>query len=151
MALQTGTFESTLDDKGRVNIPVFLRQWYGGIELVITQGMQPSVWIMNNEVWGQVSKKLMNPKALTEQEAMLLQYQHILPAQTGEIDKSGRLAIPPAIRRYARLTKNSLVLSATNHLEIWDEEFFYAYLKDNQTVAQRAWEKMGSVNLFSLE
>jgi MraZ protein len=102
-------------------------------------------------VWEQVSKKLMNPKALTEQEAMLLQYQHILPAQTGEIDKSGRLAIPPAIRRYARLTKNSLVLSATNHLEIWDEEFFYSYLKDNQPVAQRAWEKMGSVNLFSLE
>jgi MraZ protein len=151
MALQTGTFESTLDDKGRVNIPVFLRQWYGGIELVITQGMQASVWIMNCEVWEHMSGKLMNSDALTEEESLLLQYQHILPAQAGEIDKSGRLAIPPAIRRYAQLTKNCLVLSAKNHLEIWDAEFFYSYLNANKPVSQRAWEKMGSVKLFSLE
>jgi MraZ protein len=151
MELRTGTFESTLDDKGRVSIPARLREWYGGIELVITQGMQPSVWIMNTEVWEHVSGKLMNSDAVTEEESFLFQYQIILPAQTGEIDKSGRIAIPPTIRRYARLTKDCLVLSAENRLEIWDAEFFDSYMNANRPAIQEAWKKMGSIKLFSLK
>lgn len=151
MDLRTGTFESTLDDKGRVNIPVRLREWYADTELVITQGMQPSVWIMSSKVWEQVSEKLMNSDALTEEESLLLQYQHILPGQTGEIDKSGRLAIPSAIRRYAQLTKNCLVLSAENRLELWDADLFYSYLNANRPAIQDAWKKMGAIKLFSLK
>ncbi|MDR2370253.1 MAG: division/cell wall cluster transcriptional repressor MraZ [Treponema sp.] len=149
--LRTGTFESTLDDKGRVSIPIRLREVYSVNELVITQGRQPSVWIMTPEVWERVSEKLKNSSDLTEEEYSLVEYLHILPAQLVEIDKSGRIPVPQAIRKYAGLTKECLVLSAENRLEIWDSQSYYTYLNENSQVRQEAWKKMGSRKLFSME
>jgi MraZ protein len=137
-----------LDDKGRVNIPSQIREEYSPGEIIITQGMQPSAWIMNAGVWEQFSGKLMNSDTLSEEDYYLIQYQYILPAQGGEIDKSGRIAIPPAIRKYAGLTKNCLVLNAENHIEIWDAEFFYAYLRENRERSQEAMRQMGALRLF---
>jgi MraZ protein len=151
MELKTGTFESTLDDKGRVSIPIRLRETYAGSELVITQGRQHCAWVMTPHVWEFVCEKLKNAAANTEEEAALLEYLHIMPAQVVEIDKSGRIPVPQAIRKYAKLVKDCLVLSAENRLEIWDAEFFYSYLEDNRPSIQEAWNKMGSVRLFSMK
>ncbi|MDR1105993.1 MAG: division/cell wall cluster transcriptional repressor MraZ [Treponema sp.] len=147
--LGTGKFESTLDDKGRVSIPIRLREIFKVNELVITQGRQPSAWVMTPEVWEQVSGKLRNSAVLTEEEYSLIEYFHILPAQIVEIDKSGRIPVPQAIRRYAGLNRDCLILSAENRLEIWDSDFHNAYLNENRPVIQEAWRKMGSIRLFS--
>ncbi|MDR0601422.1 MAG: division/cell wall cluster transcriptional repressor MraZ [Treponema sp.] len=147
--LETGTFESTLDDRGRVSIPIRLREIYKVREFVITQGRQPSAWIMTPEIWEQVSGKLRNSTALTDEEYSLIEYLHILPAQLVEIDKSGRVPVPQAIRKYAGLNRDCLVLSAENRLEIWDSNFHSAYLNENRPVIQEAWRKMGSIRLFS--
>jgi MraZ protein len=151
MVLETGTFESTLDDKGRVSVPAQIREKYSQTQLILTQGMQPSVYIMTPEVWEQFSGKLMNADTLNEEDYNLIQYQYILPAQGGEIDKSGRIAIPPAIRKYAGLTKNCLVMNARNHLEVWDAEFFYSYLRENRERRQAAERQMGALRLFNTE
>jgi len=152
MELRTGTFESTLDDKGRVSIPTRLRDLYPGPKLVITQGMQPSVWLMTSPVWEQVSAKLKKaPDEISEEDYFDIHYQYIYSAQEVEIDKSGRLALPPAIRKYARLSRDCLVLSAENHLEIWDSEFFYAYLQEKQPMIQETMKKMGALRLFNTD
>ncbi|AEF83866.1 protein MraZ [Treponema primitia ZAS-2] len=151
MVIETGTFESTLDDKGRVSIPAQIREKYARGQLVITQGMQPSVYIMTPTAWELFSGKLMDSETLNEEEYNLIQYQYILPAQVGEIDKSGRVAIPPAIRKYAGLTRDCLVMNAENHLEIWDAEFFYAYLKENRARTQEAMRQMGALRLFKTD
>jgi MraZ protein len=151
MELRTGTFESTLDDKGRVSIPIRLREAYAGPEFVITQGRQPCVWVMTPDVWEHVSGKLRNSTSITEEEYSLVEYLHILPAQLVEIDKSGRIPVPQAIRKYAGLTRDCLVLSAENRLEIWDSQAFYGYLNENRGAIQEAWRKMGSIRLFSMK
>jgi MraZ protein len=151
MTLETGTFESTLDDKGRVSVPAQIREKYAQGQLVITQGMQPSVYIMTPAAWELFSGKLMDSATLNEEEYNLIQYQYILPAQIGEIDKSGRLAIPPAIRKYAGLTRDCLVMNAENHLEIWDADFFYGYLRENRARTQEAMRQMGALRLFRTE
>jgi MraZ protein len=150
MELKTGTYESTLDDKGRVSVPARLRERYPG-ELVITWGFQPCAWVMTPEVWEKVSNKLMGSDAISEDEGHLLEYQHIVQAQVVELDKAGRIAIPATTRRYARLTKDCLVISAENRLEIWDAEYFYTYLEENKPVMQEARKKMGSLKLFKLD
>lgn len=150
MQLGTGTFESTLDDKGRVSIPARLRERYSG-ELVITHGMQPSAWIMTPAVWEQVQAKLDKAaSALSEDEYLDLQYQYVLPAQVVEIDKSGRIAVPSAIRKYARLNRECLVLSAENRLELWDAEFFWTYLQERRAKNQETMQKLGPIRLFNM-
>jgi MraZ protein len=106
---------------------------------------------MAPEVWEKVSGKLMSSDAISEEERFLLEYQHIDQAQVVELDKTGRIPVPATIRRYAKLTKDCLVISAENRLEIWDAEYFYKYLEDNRPSMQEAMKKMGSLKLFKLD
>ncbi|GHT62242.1 hypothetical protein FACS1894109_21060 [Spirochaetia bacterium] len=117
--------------------------------------MQPSAWIMTPEVWGHVSAKLTNLD-FTVEERLFIEHRYINQAQVMELDKAGRIAIPPTVRRWARLTKECTVVSAENHLEIWDTESYFAYLTEKEplfqgTLAQGAMNKMGSIRLFKLD
>jgi MraZ protein len=150
MELKTGNYPTTLDDKGRVSIPAKLRDRYSG-ELVITWGMKPCAWVMSPGVWERVAEKLTNSDLVTEEERFLIEHQYINQAQVIEPDKAGRIAIPTTIRRYARLNKECLVISAENRLEIWDEEFFFSFLEDNRAAVQAAMNKMGSLKLFRID
>jgi MraZ protein len=147
--LKTGNYPTTLDDKGRVSIPAKLRDRYSG-ELVITWGMKPCAWVMKPEVWDRVAEKLTNSDLITEEERLLIEHKYINQAQIVEPDKAGRIPIPATIRRYARLTKECLVISAENRLEIWDEDFFFSFLEENQDAVQSAMNKMGSLKLFRM-
>jgi MraZ protein len=143
--LQTGTFESTLDEKGRVVIPACLRERYAGA-LVITQGKQNCAWLMTPEAWTCFTERLeKTASALSGDDYEDLQYQYVIPAKVAEIDqKSGRIPVPAAIRTYAGLSRDCLVLSADDHLEIWDSQTFYHYLAEKRSRIREATNKLGS-------
>ena len=147
MELKTGSSESTLDDKGRVSIPVRFREQYQG-ELVITWGMEHCAWIMTPVVWERFEKALRDSETLTQEERLILEDKHINQAQVVELDKAGRLAIPPTIRRYANLSKDCMVISAENRLAIWDSGVFDAYLSNKDQLARTAMNKLGSQDIF---
>ena len=147
MELKTGAAESTLDDKGRVNIPVRFREQYQG-KLVITWGMEHCAWIMTPAVWENFERALRNSEMLTQEERLVLEDKHINQAQVLEIDKAGRIAIPPTIRKYANLSRDCIVISAENRLSIWDSGVFDSYLAEKDAVARTAMNKLGSQDLF---
>jgi MraZ protein len=147
MELKTGSAESTLDDKGRVNIPVRFREQFQG-ELVITWGMEHCVWIMTPAVWKRFEAALRNSDMLTQEERLILEDKHLNQAQVVELDKAGRIAIPPTIRKYANLTRDCMVISAENRLSIWDSGDFDAYLAEKDNVARGAMNKLGSQDIF---
>ena len=43
-------------------------------------------------------------------------------------DKQGRITVPPALREYADLTKDCVVVGADTRIEIWDAAAWEAYL-----------------------
>jgi MraZ protein len=145
-----GSYPSILDDKGRVNIPKALREVYNG-ELVVTMGLRECARIMKTEVWMQICRRLSDSNELTEDERELVELQLIAPKTMVEVDQAGRIIIPPAIRRRARLTKNCLVLNLENRLEVWDEELYFTLLDENRAAIKEAIRKMGSLKLFKLD
>ena len=150
MELKTGSAESTLDDKGRVNIPVRFREQYQG-DLVITWGMEHCALVMTPEVWDLFVKRIRTSAMLTQEERDIFEYKLLNQAQLVELDKAGRIAIPPPLRKYANLTKDCLVISAENRLSIWDSAVFEAYLAEKEAVARAAWNKLGSQDIFRNE
>lgn len=149
MELKTGSAESTLDDKGRVNIPVRFREQYQG-ELVITWGMEHCVWIMTMPVWEHFKRTLCDSEMLTQEERLILEDKHIHQAQKAELDKAGRIALPSTMRRYAKLTRECMVISAENRLSIWDSGTFDSYLEEKDALARAAMNKLGSRNIFQV-
>ena len=145
--LKSGSGESTLDDKGRVSIPVRFRDQYQG-KLIITWGLEHCAWIMTSPVFEQFARYVRTSEELTQEERLVLEDKHINLADDVELDKTGRIAIPTTIRKYARLTKNCMVVNTENRLSIWDSGIFDAYLAEKDTVARTAMNKLGSQDIF---
>ena len=143
MELKTGSAESTLDDKGRVNIPVRFREQYQG-ELVMTWGIDQCIYIMTQPAWENFEKKMRNAPEFSR-KWRILEQKHFAPATKVEIDKAGRIAIPPTFRKYANLSKDCTVnSSASGFLSVWDTETLYAYLTKDDPVAQSAFDEPGA-------
>ena len=138
MELKTGTDESTLDDKGRVSIPVRFREYFQG-ELVITWGSEQCAWIMTPAVWKRFEGSIRNSKVLNPKQRRQLEAKHLEPAKVVELDKVGRIAIPPSTRKYANLTKDCLVVRSEDRLYIWDAATRDAYLSENAGETLEAW------------
>jgi len=155
LVLHTGTFESTLDDKGRVVIPASLRDRYSGT-LVIMQGKELCVWVMRPatyEHFMSTFKKQSIEEGWNAEEIEAFQYQHESTAFTVEVDpKTGRIPIPAICRTYANLTKDCLVISINGHLEIWNAELNKAFMEEVRQINKNTHKKMlGKINFFAGE
>jgi MraZ protein len=47
-------------------------------------------------------------------------------------DKQGRITLPPALRTYAGLTKECVVIGNNTRVEIWDAATWEAYLAEQE-------------------
>lgn len=153
--LQTGTFESTLDDKGRVVIPAPLRERYTG-KLVVTQGKELCIWVMTSAAYEHfiaTFKKESIENEWTAEEIEAFEYQHVSTACPVDIDpKTGRIPIPAILRSYANVTKDCLVVSIKGHLEIWNVDLNKTFMEEVRSINKNVHKRMqGKVNFFAEE
>lgn len=120
-----GEYHHTLDDKGRMSIPVKFRAALseGG---VVTRGLDRSLFLYPKREWEKLAEKLSNlpfGQADTRAFARLM----LAGAMEVELDKSGRVNVPEYLRGYAALKKKVVVAGLYNRLELWDEEAWEKY------------------------
>jgi MraZ protein len=145
----TGQYRNALDDKGRLLVPSKLRSEVPGNTLVITSGIDRCLWLFPPEEWKQLSDKLMEAASPFSRKARLLQRRIIAPAQEVELDKTGRILIPPSLKETAGLKKECILHGIKKYIEIWDVEEYRTYLDENEDEFQEAAEELGgSVSFF---
>ncbi|MEW9797210.1 division/cell wall cluster transcriptional repressor MraZ [Alteromonas sp. CYL-A6] len=112
-----------LDTKGRLAIPTRYRQSLlddcDG-QLVCTVDTQQSCLLLYPlPEWEEIELKLSKFSSMVPAERrmqrLLLGY-----ATEGEMDKSGRILIPPPLRQHAGLSKEVMLVGQLNKFEIWD-------------------------------
>jgi MraZ protein len=153
MELKTGTAESTLDDKGRVSIPIRFREYFQG-RLFISLGPsgEKCAMIMTEAVCEQVIQAERKPeKPLEQTEREALKNRLVRPIDEVELDKTGRISIPSFIRRFANLTKNCLVIRDESRLFIWDSDTFQAYIAETDPLSSSAMNKLSSKDIFKVD
>lgn len=139
----TGEFRCTLDEKGRLLIPARIRSEIPGTIVVLTRGVERCLWVFPPEEWKIFSENLVGSTSLFQEKARLIQRRMIAPAQDAEIDRSGRIVVPPTLRDYAGLAKECIVLGLKNYFEIWAETSWNAYLEENEGRFKEATEELG--------
>lgn len=145
----TGQYRNALDDKGRILMPSRLRGEVPGNTLIITSGIDRCLWLFPPEEWKQLSDKLMEAASPFSRRARLLQRRIIAPAQEVELDKAGRILIPPSLKETAGLKKECILHGIKKYIEIWDVEEYNGYLQDHEDEFQEAAEELGgSVSFF---
>jgi MraZ protein len=128
MALFSGDYPATLDDKGRISIPAKFRERIPENVLVLTKGMiEHCVWAFTSEDWEKVSSKIKNEVNLPARKADMLYHRLLFSTYEVEIDKAGRIAIPQKLRDFAGLVKDCSVTSDGSRIEIWDARRYRSY------------------------
>ena len=116
-----GSFEHSVDSKGRVSVPSKFRDMiaerYEG-KLVLTMDYDNCVTVYPLEEWERFEEKV---KALPQTQKEVKDFMRFLfsTATECELDKQGRILIPPALRERAGISKTVTVVGIINKMEIW--------------------------------
>jgi MraZ protein len=144
----TGEYRNNLDEKGRMLVPSRVRSMIPGNVLVITRGVDKCLWVYTPEEWSRIASIILDSASVFKSKTRLLQRRIIAPAQECEIDRSGRINIPPGLRESAGLTKEVVLLAMEKYMEIWDEKEYSKYLNESEEEFLAAAEDLGEILNF---
>ena len=136
-------FFGTLDDKGRISLPSKVRGSLPENLLVLTKGVNQCVWVFTPDEWEKFSSKYINSVSLSLNKQLAIQRHFFAPKTEVEIDKAGRIAIPPSLREYAGLSRECKILEVFNSLEIWDSRQYESHAEANAVQVPAILEEMG--------
>lgn len=120
-----GTYEHTLDDKGRLVIPSKMREEAGN-RVYIMKGFDGSLSIYKQSEFERLVEKF-NNLSFNHKESR--DYLRIRLASTCEldVDKQGRVQIPVQLLKRYNIGKEVVVIGAGDHMEVWNKDEFLAY------------------------
>ena len=131
-----GQFDHNLDDKGRLTIPSQYRDLLE-VRAYITQGFDDNLMVIQGEEFDSLYHKikLMN---VADSHARDLSRMLFGNAVKLEMDKAGRVLIPPFLREAANLTTSVKLVGMGPYFEIWSMENWGAKAAIMNDGAERA-------------
>ena len=140
-----GEFKHSVDKKGRVILPSKFREALAD-GLVITKGMEKCLFIFSKAEWPQLEDKVKG-LPLTKKDARQFARFFFAGASEEELDKQGRVSVPPNLRAYAELRKDVVIVGISNRLEVWSKKNWESYVKDAESSYTEAAEELTELGL----
>ena len=142
-----GSYEYSVDNKGRVNIPARLRKYVSpeaNDTFVITRGYEKCLFVYPLDEWNKLEQSIRdlsptNPKHRYFMRTLLEQ------ATESQLDGQARICIPRDLLRLAGIENEVLILGVLERLELWSPEIYREYQKSQEesyeSVAQTVLQK----------
>ncbi|MCU7801361.1 MAG: division/cell wall cluster transcriptional repressor MraZ [gamma proteobacterium symbiont of Lucinoma myriamae] len=128
-----GVTKLNLDAKGRMAIPSRYRERLvddcAG-HVVITLDTEKRVVIYPHNKWKEVETKLANLPV--NKAAVRIQRLYLGHAADCDMDKNGRINIPPYLREITGLNKQIVLVGIGNKFEVWDEDSWNREWEDDE-------------------
>lgn len=125
-----GEFHHNIDDKARIVLPLKFREELGD-SFVITRGLEGCLFIYSKIEWNNIVSKL-RTLPFTKKDARAFLRFFLSGAVECAADKQGRIALPTPLVNYANLQKQCVIIGVNDRLEVWSEEAFTNYFKENE-------------------
>ena len=122
-----GKFEHTIDDKGRVSVPVRFREFLQATNddrVVITNFFFDQARCLDvypYASWVEMEDHL-GAQSQFDPDAASFQLYYIGSAHDCVLDKQGRILLPPDLREHASLKRDVIFVSRLKKFQIWDKE-----------------------------
>jgi MraZ protein len=119
-----GHAPATVDDKGRLKVPVDFRkvieEQYGRDCFITSQdGERALIYPMS--VWNDFTARLARVPSTSLAKQKLLERVNYY-GQAGSLDGQGRLLVPAVLRDVAAIKNDVVVIGNQDHLIVWNEE-----------------------------
>ena len=136
-----GEYYYNLDDKGRVVIPPPFRDFVAG-GMVLSRGQEGFIYVFPKYRWEEIEAKLRGAPLLDYERQSLIRWLY-MPAHFTKMDRSGRILIPPQLRKYAGLKDEVVVLGGPDRLEIWDSERWQRWIRQPPPISREQLREIG--------
>ena len=120
----SGSFDHSLDSKGRVIIPATYREALGDNFTITINPMKTAVAIYPKAVW---DKQLERLSHINPMDKVGLQYERYLMSVSfsgNSMDAQGRVLVPMKLRSKIGLSRDIVFVGLNHYIEIWDAEVY---------------------------
>ena len=142
-----GSYEYSVDSKGRVNIPARMRKYVSpeaNDTFVITRGYEKCLFVYPNDEWIKFEQSVRelsttNPKHRFFARTLLER------ATDSQLDAQSRITIPKDLLQFAGIENEVLILGVLERIELWNPTLYKEYQKSQaetyENVAQTVLQK----------
>jgi len=113
------TYQHSIDAKGRLFIPVRLREELGRI-FYVTLSTERCLSAYSGDSWERFKEKNRELPQVSQKKMRPL----FAMAAKCELDSQGRINLPQQLRDFANLKKNVAVVGVGDRVEFWDSEAY---------------------------
>jgi len=132
-----GNYPAKVDGKGRLKIPAAfletLREY--GSQFYVTSENGNYVRIYPMKIWSEIEERMARLSSHNRTKQKFLTRANYF-GQVVEIDRQGRVLIPPILREAALMKGGVDVLGNLNYLEVWNHSRFLENLDKNPITAE---------------
>jgi len=125
MAMFSGHYEHAIDAKGRTSVPARFRELLAAAKdprLVLTPALfDACLDVYPIRAWEDLEGKIAGLPRF-DPKVVQLRRRYVSAAVECEIDKQGRILVPPALREHAALVKDVLWAGSGKSAELWSKE-----------------------------
>ena len=108
-----------MDAKGRLIVPAKFRDQLGD-EFMVTRGLDGCLFVYTQDEWHSMEERF-REIPMTSKNARKFSRFLFAGAVNCEVDKQGRILLPPVLREYAGIQKDVVLAGVLNRIEIWDK------------------------------
>jgi MraZ protein len=128
----TGKYHCLVDGAGLFVLPAPIYAAFAPSEeeasrnIVLLKSLEGCLWMYRTQDWE--GKLCTLRQQLDDQQSRLLMHYMVAQSMPSSIDTKGRLAIPPPLRGYAKITAEVVILGLYDRLELWSPMHWEEYL-----------------------
>lgn len=115
-----GRFAHNLDTKGRLAIPARFRSVLED-GVVLTRGIDRCVTAYPMTAWNELAGKI-SALSMTDPNARQFRRMMFAEAANLDLDGQGRIVLPAALREFAGIDREVVVVGVNSSFEIWSPE-----------------------------
>jgi MraZ protein len=142
-----GSYDYSVDNKGRINIPARLRKYVSpeaNDTFIITRGYEQCLFVYPLDEWNKLEQSIRdlsptNPKHRFFMRTLLER------ATESQLDGQSRIIIPKELLLFAGIENEVLILGVLERIEVWNPHIYKEYQKSQaesyENVAQNVLQK----------
>lgn len=123
----SGSYDHSLDGKGRVIIPVAFRDALGENFTITVNPTRTAIAIYPTEVWQGELKRLSHINPMDKRGAEYVRYVMSVSFSGNNIDAQGRVLVPQKLRAKMGLARDIVFVGMNSYIEIWDADAYAQY------------------------
>lgn len=138
-----GEYEHTIDEKGRVSVPIKFRDRLT-LGAILTRGLDGCLWLYPKEDWLKIAEEI-NKLPITQKNARSFARFILSGAVEVRPDKAGRINIPKYLQQYANINDKVITAGMSDHLELWSGKSWSDFKKEMEENSEEVAEKLSEI------